>query len=350
MSALRKLLKSAARGVLGSNVLSPIGRALGGPGSCLMYHRVASSPEFERMRAGCSPNRELAVSVEEFDRQMAYVAAHCKPLSLPEAVARLAKGRLEEGTVLVTFDDGYRDNLTEALPVLKKHGVPATIYLTTGMIGGELMPWWYEEEAIIASLDRISLEWEGRKLEFDCADAAGKTRAFNVLTPLLKALPPSRQRGLLDRLRGGLPRSQARGEAEFLTWDEARRLASDPLITIGAHTVNHHVLSRLGEGELREEMSASRQRLQAELGRPVEHFAYPFGGRGEAGEREFRMAAELGFASAFTTRIGHLKPSHRSSLHSLPRVVIGCHDSVEDLRWKLGGFDATLRKLRGEAA
>jgi hypothetical protein len=215
------------------------------------------------------------------------------------------------------------------------------------MIDGELVPWWYEEEAIIRDIERIKFDWHGKKFDLELKDLEAKVETFNHFAGILKTLGPGEQREFLTKLREQLPAGATpfvKG-CEFLSWDDVSKLASEPLVTIGAHTKHHFVSSCLSEEEFRHEADGSRKTLEEKLGRKIEHFAYPFGSRSEAGEREFRIVGALGFSSAFTTRTGHLHSWHRDSLYSLPRIVIGCYDTVDDLKWKLGGFDSTLRSL-----
>jgi peptidoglycan/xylan/chitin deacetylase (PgdA/CDA1 family) len=107
-----------------------------------------------------------------------------------------------------------------------------------------------------------------------------------------------------------------------MTWDEIRELAADPMVTIGAHTVNHVMLAKATDESARCELAASRDVIAATLGMPVRHFAYPYGGRDLVGQREFRLAAELGYRTAVTTRPGVLFPEHARHLTALPRLSL----------------------------
>ena len=107
-----------------------------------------------------------------------------------------------------------------------------------------------------------------------------------------------------------------------MTWDEIRALAADPLATIGAHTVNHVMLAKASDQVARTELKVGREALEARLGRPVHHLAYPYGGRDIVGTREFRLAAELGYRTAVTTRPGVLFAEHREQLMALPRISL----------------------------
>jgi peptidoglycan/xylan/chitin deacetylase (PgdA/CDA1 family) len=111
--------------------------------------------------------------------------------------------------------------------------------------------------------------------------------------------------------------------AEFcLSWDELQDLAREPDVTIGAHTLSHPVLAKLDTTAALREIAESKALLEHRLGRPVRHFAYPFGDRISADEREFRLVRDSGFATAMTSRPGHLFSGHANYLNALPRVSI----------------------------
>lgn len=343
-------LKHAIQSALRVPPLGPIGEMLSGLGTCLTYHRVLPGERLRELeRSGFAPNIELAVSEEAFDEQIAHLVRHHHPQSVPEAMDRLARGGLPKRSVLITFDDGYRDNLVHALPILRRHGVPAAFYLATGMIDGDEVPWWYELGEIVSASRGIRLEWNGITLDLPMRAPSSRWAAFRKLGILLKRQNAPDHRELMSRLRTLTACAPASPSAcEFLSWEEVRELSRDPLVTIGSHTRHHLVLSRLQPAELREELAEGRARLEREIGRPVEHLAYPYGGGDEAAEREFRMAEELGFRSAFTTRPGHLHSFHRGRMWSLPRVFVSYHDTLENFQWKLSGFSAGPRQLRGE--
>ncbi len=319
-----------------------------GMATCLMYHRVcpdAGSPGVAEV--GFDPNRSLAVTQRAFEAQMRYLAEHCSCLSLDDLIDGLRRGRLPSRSVAVTFDDGYLDNLTLALPVLRAHRVPATVYVTTGLVERVAGMWWYELEALIADSAQLRYYWQGRRWNWETASLAEKQRAFRGLNTLFKTLDSDQQAALMSKLRAACGQPPADRGGAVLDRLQLLELAADPLITIGAHTHHHPVLSRLPEIQLRHEMMRSRDLLERWLGRPVNHFAYPFGGAEQAGQREFRAAAQLGFASAVTTRPGHFHRFHRRHLHALPRVAIDHGDSQASFEFKLSGLHSLIRRPLG---
>lgn len=292
-----------------------------GPGAILMLHRVAAGPPG---RPGYAPNAGLTITPDFLDATLGLVRRLGFALvDLDEAVRRLEEGRCDEPFCAVTFDDGYRDTLTLAAPILRRHGAPWTVYVTPGFADRTARLWWRELEEAIAALDRVETVIGGESLSLPAAGAAEKSSAFEAVYWRLRARPEPE---LLDAVAGlaaaaGLD-PYAFAEAECMGWDELAELAADPLCTIGAHTMTHPRLATLPETAARVEMAQSRAVLEERLGRVVRHFAYPVGDPTSAGPREFALARELGFTSAVTTRPGMLFPEHAGALTALPRVSV----------------------------
>ena len=335
------------RGALArSRLMRALSRPWAGLATCLMYHRICPDPSgSDDLTGDFAPNRDLSVTVSAFDEQMAFVAEHFNCLSLPEAVERLACGELPERSLIVTFDDGYLDNLTLALPILRKHGVPATVYIATGLIEKGDLPWWYELEDLIAAADGFHIHWHKQHMHFSTIDADAKRRTFETLNPMLKRMDPTEQARFMALLRKD-SRKPAEQTNQFMSRQQLIELASDPLITIGAHTHHHLALSCLKPIQLRHEISRSKELLEDWLKQPIEHLAYPYGGEAHASTREFGVAAELGFSSAVTTRLGHVQEFHKDNLLALPRIGIGYRDCMARFEWELSGLYCMTRRPR----
>jgi peptidoglycan/xylan/chitin deacetylase (PgdA/CDA1 family) len=334
------------RGMLArSSVVRPLARFFAGQGSCLMYHRICDSKQAAiASNSNFLPNQELIVSARAFDQQMAFLARHYNCLSLPEAIEQIKTGHLTPDSAIVTFDDGYLDNLTLALPILRKHRVPATIYVATGLVEQATSLWWYELEHLIRARSRLHILWRNRNIRFSLHGPAEKYKAYFYLNRLLKGMSPVEQADFMAAVRAGPQQPRFNSASLMLHRQQLKMLAADPLITIGAHTHHHLVLSRLPEIRLRHEINRSRDLLQSWLKRPICHLAYPFGGNQQACKREFLTARELGFESAVTTRLGHIHGFHRKHLLALPRVAIGYQDCMERFEWKLSGLYSLARR------
>src|SRR4029077_14292422 len=211
---------------------------------------------------------------------------------------------------------GYADTLTHALPIMTRHGAPFTVYVATGMMTGEIDAWWLGLAALIRARDRIDLTDLG--LRFDFPDPRSKRRAFAAIESMVH-----RDYATLAHVKAAIAASESEcgvlAKREGLTAEGLRRLASHPLVTIGAHGSTHVNLARVSAREVERELATNRRFLEAMTDRPVMHFAYPFGNANACGPREAGIVRSLGFHSASTPRRGALFPEHLAHLHALPR-------------------------------
>jgi peptidoglycan/xylan/chitin deacetylase (PgdA/CDA1 family) len=293
---------------------------VGGIGAILTLHHVrpARPEQFQ-------PNRLLEIT-PEFLEQVVLTLRHSglDLVSLDEMHRRLSEGDFARRFACITIDDGYRDTLTYAYPILKRYDIPFTIYVATSFAErvGEL--WWLALEAVIACNARIEAVIDGDLQPFDCRTAEAKQDVFNVLYAWLRSLKTE------DELRRAVRELSARYGVDVesfcrdlcMSWTELTELAADPLVTIGAHTVNHVMLAKVPEEAARSEMATSREAIEAALGVRVRHLSYPVGDPTSAASREFSLAASLGFQTGVTTRPGVLHPEHRDHLMALPRISI----------------------------
>ncbi|MEE2778775.1 MAG: polysaccharide deacetylase family protein [Acidobacteriota bacterium] len=298
-----------------------------------MYHRVSTSGS-----AGAGwGNRSLSVDIADFDRQIRVLSERQNCLSVPEVIDRMVEGQLPGKALTITFDDGYRDNLDHALPVLERWSVPATIYVCTGLVDAARPPWWVELEALVASLDEIAVDLGSERLVRTLSSDWDRFVAFQKIADQGRRGDPATFQRIMAQVRDQAPEI-AEMTNPMLSWEEVRRLDAHPLITIGAHTVTHPPLARLSDSEVIGELEEGKKRLEHELGHPVVHLAYPFGEVEQVGVREVRLAEAVGFRSAFTTRAGHLCRSHAGHLRALPRLMVAHDDSMLDLEWKCSGL------------
>lgn len=317
-------------------------KSLAGIGVIFMLHRVR-----EDDGAAFAPNRILEITpgfLEETIRTVRDLGYIC--MSLDEAVTRLEAGEQGERFAVFTLDDGYRDNLTDALPVFERNGVPFTVYLTTGLPDGHAEIWWVALERAIASAVAIRVMAGDREIAMFTRDAGEKNDAWNKIYWALRALPERELRAEVRRLAaehgidmGALTRELA------MTWDEVRTLAAHPLASVEAHTADHFAQAGLTAADARSDIERGLARMEAELGRRPRHFSYPYGDPGSAGERDFAVASALGFRSATTTRKGLIKPAHSTRLTSLPRLSLnGDFQDRRMLEALLSGLPFALAK------
>lgn len=309
---------------------------LGGVGAILTLHQVSPDPPPE-----FAPNRILGITPDFLDAVIKRVRkAGLDLVDLDEARRRLTTPGTHRRFVALTFDDGYRDNLVHALPVLKRNEVPATIYLATALTSGKGTLWWKALEEIIASRDAIAVPIEGERRHFACDTLERKEEAFREIYWWLRSLDPVRQGAAVrDLTRSYGFDAQAQCRALIMGWDEVVEMAREPLITFGAHTIDHVAVASVGADEARRQIRVGGEVMASHLGARPRHFSFPYGSPCAAGPRDFAIARELGFATAVTTRPGVLYPEHAEHLTALPRVSLnGEYQSLRYLDVLLSGL------------
>ena len=321
-------------------------------GLILMYHRVADLP---------SDPFSLAVSPKHFAEHLEALRKYSRPISLRRLTESLRQGKRPHRAVVLTFDDGYTDNLFNAKPLLERYEIPATAFVTTGHIGDEREFMWDELERLLLQPgilpEALSLKVQGSAREWRLGEAASyseddyeRHRSWNAekrddpstrhtlfrsLHRLLKPLPESEQQKSLDQLlawSGAEP--VGRATHRTMTSDEVRRLAEGGLVEIGSHTVTHPALSALAPAGQRREILESKAHLEAILGHPVKSFAYPFGGTSDYTMETVGILRESGFDCACSNFPGIIRGD--TDLYQLPRIDVrdvGGDEFISFLRW-----------------
>ncbi len=335
--AIRKLALNVAR----YSGLAPLARPfVSGIGAILMLHRVTATPE-----KPLGVNRHLNIAPSFLDAVIADMKAGGYAfVSLDEAIERIRAGGAGGRFATITADDAYRDNLHEALPVLEKHAAPLTVYVAPAMIDGEADLWWDVIDDIVSATDRLNLELPGGAVVMNCSTPRQKYEAHRRLHDYLTLdVAEEDQRAVLRKLADASGVDPAAPARTLMNWDEIARMAAHPLVTIGAHTVNHYNLKRLPEAAARQEMTGVVEVLRDRLGEAPRHLAYPYGYASAVGCREVGLAREAGYVSAVTTRHGVLRAEHRNHLHALPRISVnGRYQSVAHIRTMLSGITTPL--------
>jgi len=312
------------------NRIMPTPRAM-----ILAYHRIADVELDPQL---------LCVSPGHFSEQLEVLRRHYRPMGLRDLRRRLRLNRWWPRTVVVTFDDGYADNLHEAKPRLDSADVPATVFVTAGQVDRTREAWWDELESVLLT-DRglageLDLTIAGRvhhwHLPGDCGATAVLGRwhvLMNDIEPtprqalyldlarLLRGLPHEDRELVLDRLSEWAGRTRvARSTHRALGTEELRALAQGGLVEVGAHTLTHPVLSLAPPAVQRQEIAGSKRLLEDKLGFPVTSFAYPFGGRADYGADTVKIVKNAGFDCACSNFEGPV--TLLTDPYQLPRFLV----------------------------
>lgn len=305
-------------------------------GLILLYHRVAelrSDPQL------------LCVSPQNFAEHLRILAERYRPIPLLEMVQRVRAGALPDRAVAVTFDDGYADNLHTAAPLLERFAVPATFFLTTGFIGANREFWWDELERLLLMpgrlpptldlrLGRKTQRWHlGASASYD-ADDMTRHREWNVerrdnptprhlayrqLCQALRTLSIDERTAALNRLAASVDTAAGpRATHAIVTLADVARLASGSGFDIGAHTVSHPALSAFDAAVQQSEIAGAKTALEGFTSRPVNGFAYPFGGRSDYDRLTVQLVRNADYTWACSARPGTIGPAVDS--YQLPRI------------------------------
>jgi peptidoglycan/xylan/chitin deacetylase (PgdA/CDA1 family) len=287
----------------------------------LLYHRVSE---------GAADSHGLAVEPGTFARQLRLLRSHYQVESLETLVGRLPEGGYRDGTVVVTFDDGYVDNLTTAYPIAADAGIPYTVFVTLQPVIENRLFWWDELAEALLQVAAVSGSLS-LALESECVlpvtTPADRQATYTWLHDLLRRMPAEDREQVLSKLRSAGPADRSLAcVGRPMTVAELLELAALPGVAIGAHSMTHSMLSALPAVDQAYELGESRRVLEDILGRPVLFAAYPFGKPNDVARETCLLAARAGYRAALTTRPGAVTPS--SPALALPRLSV--HDWTDD--------------------
>jgi peptidoglycan/xylan/chitin deacetylase (PgdA/CDA1 family) len=312
----------------------------------LMYHRIT--------RTDVDP-WALCVDPENFSQQLQAL----KKIATPVPLTELPDADPKHPAVAITFDDGYLDNFQTAYPILKQHGVPATIFISTGYIGKPHGYWWDQLEAVFLhpgilpsrdltlSVDQQSYRWaiDSADLEYRQSHCATHCRwiawkhppptsrhaVFHEVWNLLRQVDTTERDASIRRIQEWTGLGEQPAPASCMTADELREVSRDGLVSIGAHTVTHSRLSQLPESGQWREISESKAMLEQILGRAVDTFSYPFGDRSDYSDRTVAAVWKAGYRLACSNFEGTVGP--KSDRFQLPRLHVRNWNGDEFAAW-----------------
>src|SRR5215467_1214014 len=294
----------------------------------LCYHRVAENVEDPFY---------LCVSPDNFAAHLEEMSRAREPSTLADISVPSRRPR-----VIVTFDDGYLDNLTNALPIAESKGVPITVFVTSGILANHNGLWWDRLGTLLRSrpphVREIALPAGGRSVRLPLGSSGIRADLDSVRQHLLP-LPVTEIQQALDAVSEQWQVDSAPPpDARTLNPKDLRHLAASDTVTIGAHTVDHVRLRDRPATEQQDTISGSKRELERSIGRSVSHFAYPFGRRDDFDDRSVDAVRSAAFDTACTAIPGTARSS--TDPYRLPRRLVmdwgRLRFRAQMQRWKLG--------------
>lgn len=297
----------------------------------LMYHELGDD--------GDDIEAWTVVRKSDFIRQMEYVCAHFDVLSLEDALARMENGTNAGArpSAVITFDDGYNGNRRVLLPIVKAMNLPVTVFVASRAVQEGLL-YWYDRlisafqgnTPRVLDLKRLSLG----DYRINRCRGSENWREIERLLRDLKELGPHARASAVESILSELGPSAGKGSFSLgpLSPDELLALSESRLVTIGAHSHCHNILTQLSGEEIRESVRTSKDLLEKWTGRSMRYFSYP---NGNYNDTVVDIIRDLGFKCSFTTVA---RPwSKEDSVFTIPRIGIGRYDSIENFKIKISG-------------
>jgi peptidoglycan/xylan/chitin deacetylase (PgdA/CDA1 family) len=314
----------------------------------LTYHRIAE-PSGDLFY-----DPVISASPESFRTQVAWLANRFRIITLDELISQLEdQAPWREPVLLLTFDDGYKDNFDVGMPILRELGIPATFFIPTGFLDNSRLPWW---DHIAYVLKRTTVHRLLLKMSPQCTEASltlaldTMPRALAIMVIIRAFLDEtiSDPVWFLDQLDVQAEvsvDSQDLGRSLFMSWDHVRQLvALGAQWTIGSHAHTHCRLASLENNAQRYELAESKRILEAHIRQPIRALAYPYGWPGTYNALTRACAGETGYSVAFTSRVGvnRFGKIHR---FEVKRLGIGSADSIRLLRARMAFHGAFGRSI-----
>jgi len=262
-----------------------------------------------------------------FEQQICWLAKHYHPVSLREVLSAITTDvQLPHNAVLITLDDGFRNNMTVAYPILKKYKVPAVIFLTVDFVNTDHFFW--VDELLLAIIEAgkqridLPLTHPQAKIFFP------QKRYIEAYCAEVECLKRKSSNERIDRLhrtlsRISFDRSLYMDDFGMLTWPEVLRMEEEGLMEFGSHTATHSILANTPKELLEEELAGSKKRLEEQLGHEIKAFCYPNGRFGkDYSPKHRKLLAQYGYQCAFSTDYGLYNPG-KDHPFSIPRVGVG---------------------------
>ena len=301
----------------------------------LTYHRIAEPG------ADMFYDPVISATPEMFQAQVKWLHDRVRLLTLNELINQVKSGSpWREPAVFLTFDDGYQDNFDLAVPILRERNAPATFFVPTGFLDSPRLPWWDYVACVIkqTAVQRLILERQSEggptPLEIDLRTMSRSVAIMKIIRAFLDETITD-ERWFLDRLAERAMveiDSEGMGRKLFMSWSHVQQMAQlDVGLTVGSHAHSHRKLASLDDDTQFDELAASKQTLEARLGRPVEALAYPYGWSGTYTMSTKVLAARAGYQLAFSSQQG-INRVAGFDRYEVRRLGVGSSDSAALLR------------------
>jgi peptidoglycan/xylan/chitin deacetylase (PgdA/CDA1 family) len=327
---IRKAARDAVKKAFVASGALSFAHKLAAPAAVILrYHSIQDRPEQFASTIGCDSIHATSI----FERHMELIAEHFSAISLDD-IALFLKGdkALPPRAVAITFDDGYKDNVRIAAPILSRFGIPGTFYVLVGAVDRSKAPWYCVLRHAFWTARNPKWTDPATGAVHDLTDSRTREAAFMDAAGICAKSSALEREELVQSATYSLEPEPFPNESDLMmTWDDARTLVKSGHI-VGSHTMTHPNVAQVSADDARHELSDSKIKLEKELGTPVKHFSYPHPALNpQWNESTLRITEELGYATAVTTTVGAVRSDARPL--AIPRTYIPREES--EFLWHL---------------
>lgn len=291
----------------------------------LLYHKVSNDPIDSQL---------LAVSPTNFRDQLVWLKEHYEVLDLSYLIHRMKREQLRGNEIAITFDDGYRDNFTQMLPIVTEIEIPVTVFIATDFINSSHEFWWDQVEQIVVSTQKksLTLRIEDCEVSLELSSATRRISAIDTICAELKKYPQLSIRKAIEDLAHRLECSvDPRVTHGIMTESDLRQMSESKWVTLGSHTCSHTRMPLLSEPEQRDELTASKQRLEQIIKQDISLISYPYGNSIDFSPIAEKLVIECGYVAGIANIQKDL--SKDTSITAIPRRLVRNWDREDFITW-----------------
>jgi peptidoglycan/xylan/chitin deacetylase (PgdA/CDA1 family) len=292
-----------------------------------------------------SKNTELwGISEKNFEWQLGEIRKSFEPMKLGDYIKKKNDNGSRRAPVIITVDDGYSDFYDIAYPLLAKSRVPATLFITTRFIEGEMWFWWDKLKYVLSKTDLKLKEFNhnGRVFQVNMSTPRRRNESWKLLSGYCLTLSEEEKTGFIDRFARSMDvevPSTPEDRSRPMSWSDIAEVSKNG-IEIGSHTLNHPIMTNLDDRQARREIEESKKEIEKRAGVPVETFAYPNGMSDDYNKNLKEMVSESGYCCAVVSHDGICDLDERYAI-----TRMSPSNDKTDFLWKLYGMNHLVMKM-----
>ena len=302
----------------------------------LLYHKVSNDPIDSQL---------LAVSPKNFRDQLVWLKENYEVIDLSHLIDKIKKTSLHGNEIAITFDDGYRDNWTQMLPIISEIGIPVTVFIATDFINSSHEFWWDQVEQIVVSTQKKSLTLCIEDCEF-VMELSSANRRISAIDSICSKLKNHKQFSIRKAIKDLAHKLECsigtRATHEIMAESDLKLMSESKWVTLGSHTCSHTRMPLLSEQEQRDELAFSKQRLEQLLKQDISFISYPYGNSIDFSPIVEKLVIECGYIAGIANIQKDL--SKETSITAIPRRLVRNWNREDFITWMYNPMGSEMER------